>query len=389
MPARIAVVLFVFVFLLGLCGITAQANDNSQIYVPDTSIEYPGDNGVRAHTNHLFYIGANPNIGTGVGGAYSPQDIRRYYNLPSTGGAYAIAIVDAFNDPSALADFNKFSSQYGLPRETSTNRLAATNKVFQVVYAGGSKPSGNTGWSQEESLDIEWAHAMAPGAKIYLVEARSNSYTDLYAAIKKASSLPGVKEVSMSWGGSEFSGETSYDSYFHHSGIVYFASSGDYGAGVSYPSASPFVVAAGGTTINSDNSANILSETGWSGSGGGLSAYEVRPTFQNGISGIVGAARGVPDVSAIADPETGVSLFWHGSWYTIGGTSVSSPTLAGIANLAGHFRASSHAENAVIYGDLANYADFLDIISGNNGYPCRTGWDFVTGVGSPHGLHDM
>jgi len=359
-----------------------------QIYVPDTTYEYPEDIGVRAHTNHLFFVGANPNIGTGVGGAYSPQDIRRYYGLPSSGGAYAIAIVDAFNDSSALKDFNHFSGQYGLPKETSTNRLASTNKVFQVVYASGSKPVYNTGWSQEESLDIEWAHAMAPSAKIYLVEARTNALNDLFEAIVKANNLPGVKEISMSWGGSEFSGEAGYDPYLQQSGIVYFAASGDYGAGTQYPSASPFVVACGGTTIHSDSQSHFLSETGWSGSGGGVSYYEAKPSFQIGVSH-TGARRSVPDVSAIADPNTGVSLFWNGYWFTVGGTSVSSPTLAGIANLAGHFRASSYAENSVIYADLANYADFKDITSGNNGFPCRTGWDFVTGVGRPKGTADM
>lgn len=359
-----------------------------QIYVPDSTYEHPEDIGIRAHTNHLFLVGASPNIGTGVGGAYSPQDIRRYYGLPASGGAYAIAIVDAFNDPSALKDFNHFAAQYGLPKETSTSRLASTNKVFQVVYAGGSKPANNTDWSQEESLDIEWAHAMAPDAKIYLVEARSNAVNDLFEAVVKANNLPDVKEISMSWGGSEFSGETVLDAYFQHNGIVYFASSGDYGAGTEYPSVSPFVVACGGTTIHSDSQSHFLSETGWSGSGGGMSPYEAKPSFQVGVAH-TGVTRSVPDVSAIADPYTGVSVFWNGYWLTAGGTSVSTPTLAGIANLAGHFRASSTAENSFIYAGLFTYADFKDIKSGNNGFPCRIGWDFVTGVGRPKGADGM
>ena len=375
--------------ILGAATMPSQAQGNGRglVYVPESSIEHYTDIGFKAHTNHLLLYGSPAN-GSGVGGAMAPSDIRRFYNMPSTGGSNAIALVDAYDDRSALSDFNTFSTQYGLPTEPSTNRTASTNKVFQVVYAQGSKPRGNTGWSQEESLDIEWAHAMAPSAKIYLVEAASNSFANLYGAEDVAAGLAGVKEVSNSWSGGEYSGETSDDSHFQHSGVVYFASTGDTGGVSGYPAFSPFVVAAGGTSCATDSNHNLTSETGWSGSGGGNSVYEAKPSFQVGVAN-TGSNRSVPDVSSDADPNTGVSVFWNGGWYIFGGTSVSSPTLAGIANLAGHFRSNSNAENTAIYSGLGT-ANFRDITSGTAGsFSCLPGWDFVTGVGSPQGTADM
>ncbi len=191
------------------------------IIVPESSVEHEGDRGVRAHTNHLLYIG--PAAGLGPSGGITPAQIQSFYNSPASGGSGVIAIVDAYNYPTALNDFNVFASEFGLPQETSTVVTASTNKVFQIVYANGRKPTGNTSWNQEEALDIEWAHAMAPGAKIVLVEANSSNNGDLFAAVSVARSISGVKEISMSWGGAEASGETSYDSYFPQSnGIVYW-----------------------------------------------------------------------------------------------------------------------------------------------------------------------
>src|SRR5205823_3029209 len=136
------------------------------------------------------------------------------------------------------------------------------------------------------ALDIQWAHALAPNAKIILVEAASNSNTDLFHAVDVASSLAGVKEVSMSWGSSEFISEANLDSHFpQNNGIVYFASSGDAGGQVIYPSVSPYVVAVGGTSVKTDSFGSFLSETGWGGSGGGTSLWELKPSYQKGISG--------------------------------------------------------------------------------------------------------
>ncbi|MGC8667247.1 MAG: S53 family peptidase [Chthonomonadales bacterium] len=366
----------------------AHAQRPGWVIVPHSSIERPFDRGHFAHTNHLIFMpaltGLVPLGGTGFGGGIGPADIRAAYNLPASGGSGVIAIVDAYHDPYALSDFNKFSAYYGLPVETSTNPTASSNKVFQVIYASGSKPRYNTGWSQEASLDIEWAHAMAPNAKVVLVEAASNRFSDLFKAVKVASGIPGVQEISMSWGGSEFSGETAYDAYFQHSGIVYFAASGDTGGVVEYPSASAWVVSAGGTTLTLNNGV-FVSETGWSGSGGGPSAYETKPSYQTNVTNTF-SMRSTPDLSFDADPNTGVTVVWKGSWYIFGGTSVSAPSLAGIVNLAGHVNSSSTslAELQAIYSSIGT-SNVRDIVVGNNGYPCLTGWDAVTGVGAPLG----
>jgi subtilase family serine protease len=361
--------------------------EHGKAFIPDTTVVRPADRGARAHTNHVIRV--QPNGGLGPGGGMTPTQIRSFYNLPSTGGANAIAIVDAYHYPTALNDFNVFSSQFGLPRETSTNATASTNTVFQVVYANGSKPRTNGGWAQEAALDIEWAHAMAPGAKIYLIEAASNSYASLFAAVDKARSLPGVKQVSMSWGGGEFSGETGYDSHFpQSSGIVYFASSGDTGGVVEYPSCSPNVVAVGGTSVATDSSGAVTNETGWSGSGGGTSVYEAKPSYQSGVAN-TGAKRSVPDISSDADPYTGVCVYdstsylGYRGWMVFGGTSVAAPSVAGMVNLAGSRYSSSAAQLSKIYSDLGT-SSVRDILSGTaGGFHCLQYWDFVTGVGSP------
>lgn len=371
-----------------------QAPQHVILVVPDTTVEHPENVGKRAHTNHVILV--RPNFtGTSPTGE-TPQSIEPVYNLPPAGGTNVIAIVDAFDYPTAENDLNVFSQQFGLPPCTSANGC------FQKVYANGYQPRSNCGWAQEAALDIEWAHAMAPNARIILVEANSNSFLDLFRGVDVASTLVspnggGLGEVSMSWGGSEFSGETSYDSHFTTSGIVYFAASGDTGGATIYPGVSANVVSSGGTTLHRDSSGNFLSETGWSGSGGGPSAYEARPSYQDGIASIVGSQRGAPDFSFDADPNSGVSVYdstrCQGlkGWMVFGGTSVASPSLAGIVNNAGHFALTSSAELSTIYTDYASptyNTDFRDITSGTaGGFNATTGWDFVTGVGSNQGLN--
>jgi kumamolisin len=381
----------------------------SEFYVPETSIPRLEDVGLRFHTNHIVYIGRDwqgydnsfeplsPSFGPSVRSSFQgfkPSDIRTAYGLPSTGGSGAIAIVDAYDFPTALNCFNTFATKFALAKETSTSLTASTNKVFQVVYQGTTAPKADVGWNQEASLDIEWAHALAPNAKIYLVEANSSSITDLMAAVKKASTLPGVKEVSMSFGGSEFSGETTFDSYFTTPGVVYFASAGDTGGVAEYPSESPNVVAVGGTSLTLSGNV-VSSETAWGGSGGGISFYEPIPAYQSKISTIVGKKRGAPDISLVADPKTGVQVYLpyydannvlKFAWYPLGGTSVSAPCCAAIANLSGHFLASSTKELTQVYGYLGT-ANFRDVIKGTaGGYAAAKGWDKITGVGSPIGI---
>jgi kumamolisin len=344
---------------------------------------------VRAHTNHLIRFEGKPG-GGGTPSGETPASLRSVYKLPSTGGSGVIAIVDAFDYPTAENDLNVFSSQFGLPACTTANGC------FLKVYASGSKPRTNCGWSQEAALDIEWAHAMSPNAKIVLVEAASNSFANLFAAVDVATSQVlasgGRGEVSMSWGGSEFSSEASNDSHFQNDGVVYFASSGDTGGANIYPSVSPSVVSAGGTSVNRNSSGGFVSETGWSGSGGGPSKYEPKPTYQSGIAGTDATQRSAPDFSFDADPNTGVSVYDSTScqglsgWLVFGGTSVASPSLAGIVNLSGHFYVNSAAELATIYGNYTNTNDFRDIVSGSAGsFSCKAGYDFVTGVGSDQG----
>src|SRR6266852_3269575 len=363
---------------------------HGSVLIPDTSIERREDMGIRAHTNHVIqfrpeFVGTSPSGET-------PASIRSVYNIPSTGGSGIIAIVDAYDYPTAENDLNVFSSQFGLPPCTTANGC------FQKVYAAGRKPRANCGWAQEAALDIEWAHAMAPSARIVLVEAASNSFANLFAAVDVATSqvtTGGAGEVSMSWSGSEFSNEASNDSHFQNTNVVYFASSGDTGGVNGYPSVSPFVVSAGGTTINrspANPSGTFVSETGWSGSGGGPSQFEPKPSYQSGVANTDPNQRSAPDFSFDADPNTGVSVYDStrcqglSGWLVFGGTSVSSPSLAGIVNLAGHFAASSTSELTTIYTNRSNTADFRDIVSGTAGsFSAGPGYDFVTGVGSNQG----
>jgi len=381
----------------------AEQPERLPVFIPESAGSSPRDRNIRSH-NHLRVLAAGKAkaMSATVAQFNTPATVLSAYNLPSTGGSGAIAIVDAYHYPTALADFNAFAKQYSLPQETSTIATSSGNKIFQVVYATGSQPAsgGNfiASWNLEEALDTQWAHAIAPKAKIYVVEAASDSTSDLYYAVQVASSLAGVKEVSMSWGGSESSTElSSYDKYFSVYGIVYLAAGGDTSDEVEYPSASPDVISCGGTSLNRSSTGVFISETGWSDTGCGLSVYEPRPSYQNGISSIVGTHRGVNDMSFVADPNTGVYVYdstpmlGEEGWWIVGGTSLATPSLAAVLNLAATagsgFAVNTASEQTRIYSNLRNASDFRDIISGTDGKDkCAVGWDFVTGVGSPVGL---
>jgi kumamolisin len=230
---------------------------------------------------------------------------------------------------------------------------------------------------------------MAPNAKIYLVEAASNNLANLLTAVTVASNLvkvAGGGEVSMSWGSSEFSGENSYDAYFATPNVVYLASAGD-SAGVIYPAASPNVVSVGGTTLSRNpSSGKFQQELSWQQTGGGPSAYEELPSYQNSLYSTLGPHRGTPDVAAVADPNTGVWVYQGGSWYIVGGTSVAAPVTAGIINLAGSFKASSAAELTAIYNNRSGFTNIVDGACGPyEGYLASMGWNLCTGNGSPNG----
>ena len=327
----------------------------------------------------VFHIKRNSStVPTGL----SPATIKSVYNI-SGNGSGTIAIIDAYDAPTAQADLNTFSTQFGLPVCNTANPCFEKHKMSGFVRS-------NSGWALEASLDTQWAHAIAPGAKILLVEARSSSISDLLNAVDYARNRSDVVAVSMSWGGSEFSSESSYDSYFTSSyGAAFFASSGDSGTGVQWPAVSPNVTGVGGTKLVLSGGA-LVSETAWSGSGGGISQYELRPSFQ-ATYGLSSPQRSVPDVSYDADPNSGVAVYdstsYNGQrgWFQVGGTSAGAPQWAAIYALG------STATNNRLYADakLANSSAFLrDITAGTNGScglvcSASPAYDTVTGLGSP------
>lgn len=374
---------------------------DANLFVPRSSIEHAWDIGQRAHTNFIVYDGPEffpnhedpivaelmipphgPAVSAATPAGFHPTDYQSAYGDRGAGSG-TIAIVDAYHFPTSLSDFNTFSTMFGLPTEASSTATANSNAVFQVVYASGSQPAVDAGWSQEMALDIEWAHAMAPGAKIVLVEAATSNFSDLMHAIDVASALPGVTQVSMSWGGSEFSSEAAYDSHFNHPAITYFASTGDVGGAKNYPATSPAVVAVGGTSLTFIN--NLPVEHGWTGSGGGASTVERMPSFQNMIMSVLHGRRGVPDVAAVADPNTGASVYdstpnqGFVGWFVVGGTSLSCPLCAAMANAGGAKHGS--AELSYIYSHASGFTDITAGASGPN--TCHRGWDMVTGWGTP------
>ncbi|NKQ55774.1 peptidase S8 [Amycolatopsis sp. K13G38] len=315
-----------------------------------------------------------------------PADLQSAYKLPTTAGAgKTVAIVDAFDDPNVESDLGVYRAKFGLPACTTANGC-----FTKIDQRGGTKyPRGDTGWGEEISLDVDMVSAACPDCKILLVEADSAALTDLSAGVKTAAGR-GAAAISNSYGGSEYSGETSADAAYHHPGIAVTASSGDSGYGVEYPAASPEVVAVGGTSLSRASNSRGWSETAWSGGGSGCSAYEPKPSWQTDPGC---AKRTVADVSAVADPNTGVAVYdtyLHGpssskGWLEFGGTSVSSPIVASVYALAGSFSGSAAALPYAHTGSLN------DVTSGSNGscgnYLCTAGagYDGPTGLGTPNG----
>jgi hypothetical protein len=328
-----------------------------------------------AHPPHKVRGNATPTYQSG----YQPSQLRAAYGfvgLACSGGAtcgagQTIAIVDAYDAPSIASDLAAFNSQFGLP----------CNNCFQRLMPQGP-PKADAGWALEASLDVEWAHAMAPGATILLVEATSASISSLLSAVDYAVAQ-GASVVSMSWGTTEFLGETSFDSHFTAPGVTFVASSGDSGQGVNYPAASPYVTSVGGTRLPLDASGNLTGpETAWSGSGGGVSAYERAPGYQSSIGA---SGRTVPDVSYAADPTTGVAVYdttpYNGQagWFVVGGTSAGAPQWAALAAIVNGQRTSRlGAANSSLYGVPST--NFRDITSP---LPAKPGYDTATGLGSP------
>ncbi|WP_280702750.1 S53 family peptidase [Kitasatospora sp. GP82] len=333
-------------------------------------------------------LASAPNI---VPPGYGPSDLRSAYSLPATGGAGAtVAVVDAYDDPNAEADLAVYRAQYGLAPCTTANGC------FSKINENGSTsplPAPNAAWAGETSLDLDTVSAVCPSCKILLVEANSSSLSDLGTAVNTAVRL-GAKYVSNSYGGSESSYDPTFDSqYFNHPGVAITVSAGDAGYGVEYPAASRYVTAVGGTSLIRSATTRGWSETVWGtplggvGTGSGCSAYDAKPSWQSD-SGC--PRRTVADVSAVADPATGVAVYDTYSapgWQVYGGTSVSAPLIAGVYALAGTPTASTYP-SAYPYTHLSS---LYDVTSGANGscgtYLCtaRAGYDGPTGLGTPHG----
>jgi subtilase family serine protease len=328
-------------------------------------------------------------------GGYGPADLQSAYALPSgtAGAGQTVAIVDAFDDPKAESDLATYRSTYGLPACTTAN--GCFKKVNQSGTQG-SYPSGDQGWAVEISLDLDMVSAACPQCHILLVEASSNANANLYAAVDTAARL-GATEISNSYGGSESSSDPSTNAHYNHPGIPITVSSGDSGYGVEYPAATPYVTAVGGTTLKKATNARGWSETTWSGAGSGCSAYEPKQSWQTD-SGC--AKRTVADVSAVADPNSGVNVYdsdcsglnrllgnCFSGWGVVGGTSASAPIIASVYALAGNGASVTYGSFPYSHATALN-----DVTSGSNGscggsYLCTSvaGFDGPTGLGTPNG----
>jgi len=315
---------------------------------------------------------------------YGPADLQAAYKLPSSsaGSGQTVAIVDAFDDPNAESDLGVYRSTFGLPPCTTANScFRKVNQSGGTIY-----PRRNTGWAEEISLDVDMVSAICPNCHILLVEASSNSFANLSAAVDEAAKL-GATEISNSYGGGEYSNEVTDQSHYNHPGIAVTVSSGDNGFGVEFPAASQYVTAVGGTSLNRASNSRGWTETVWSGAGSGCSAFISKPSWQTDAGC---ARRTVADVGADADPNTGVAVydtFRVSGWLVFGGTSVSSPIIASVYALAGN-------AGATTYGSYpySHTGSLFDVTSGSNGscggtYLCTgvAGYDGPTGNGTPNG----
>jgi subtilase family serine protease len=323
--------------------------------------------------------GVIPNASSPQG--YNPADIQSAYKLSGSSTA-TVAIIDAYDDPTAEADLGVYRSQFGLPACTTAN--GCFKKVNQT---GGTKyPRSNASWAVEISLDIDMVSATCPTCHILLVEASSNSFSNLATAANYASTVSGVKAISNSYGGSDSSETSSYN----HPGIAVTASSGDSGYGIQSPASYPHVIGVGGTSLVHASNTRGWSETAWSGAGSGCSSLNAKPSWQTSVTQCSGDA--VADVSAVADPNTGVSVYdstpYQGlsQWEVWGGTSVASPIIASVYALSGN---TSGYPASITW---ANSSALFDVTSGSNG-SCSpsiwchagVGWDGPTGLGTPNG----
>ena len=327
------------------------------------------------------------------GYGYFPSDLQSAYHvgLNASGPQVTVAIVDAYDDPDIVADDAAYRAQFGLAACNTTTLSGCVTKVNELGAPGplpAAASGTNAGWATEEALDVDMVSALCQQCHIMLVEANSAGYNDLGVGVNSAVA-EGVKYVSNSYGGPEFSGETALDTaYYNHPGAVITASAGDSGYGVMYPAASPDVTAVGGTSLYSSGNSRGWTENAWSGTGSGCSAYEAKPAWQSDTGC---SRRTVADVSADADPNTGVAVldsYREGGWAQVGGTSESSPIIAAVYAQANTITAGG---NPASY-PYAHLGNLNDVTAGSNGscnpaYFCtaQTGYDGPTGNGTPEG----
>jgi subtilase family serine protease len=335
-------------------------------------------------------LNGKPTPNAGAPSGFGPAQLEGAYQvagLHPSGSTPVIAIVDAYGYSKAESDLATYRSQFGLPACTTAN--GCFKKVDQK--GGTNYPREDTGWAQESALDLDMASAMCPDCKIVLVEAASNSFANLTAAVNYAKTIPNVRAISNSYGGSDSSGTATYDSTYSANNIAITVSSGDSGYGAEYPASAPGVIAVGGTSLFVTSSNTRSSEKVWNGAGSGCSLNHPKPSWQTTNTFAACGGRMEADVSAVADPNTGVAVYGpvnrkNSGWMVFGGTSASSPIIAALFALRnGSIQAASS-----IY---ANTANLYDVTQGSNGtcpvaYYCngQVGYDGPSGLGTPNGL---
>lgn len=352
--------------------------------------------------------GASPNNSSGPVG-FSPTQISHAYGFDNVkfnnnttvgnGAGQTVAIIDAYYDPNIVSDLHQFDTQFGLADPTF-NVIDQNGIAINSSHHPNTDPAGpGNSWALEQTLDVEWVHAMAPQAAIVLVETNDANFLNLIEnAAPVAAARAGVSVVSMSFGASEWSQEGQLDSFMTtpggHQGVTFVVSTGDSGSPAEYPAVAPNVVALGGTSLTLAANGDYSSEAGWSGSGGGLSTYESQPAYQNGIVTQSSTQRAAPDVAMDANPNTGVAVYdsWDNSslpWAQVGGTSLSAPLFSGLLAVANQGRAAHSLGTLDGVNDTlpklysAPASLYHDITTGKNPLHAGPGYDLVTGRGSP------
>jgi hypothetical protein len=369
--------------------LSATAQFHHIVFSPSSNSTATGLNSSAAIISSLANLGTTSPSSS----AFTPQQIRAAYGidlLSATGAGQTIAIIDAYHDPNIISDLHQFDLQFGLPDPPSFQVLNQNGGTDLSQVPTDPAGAGNNNWEGEEALDVEWAHAIAPAANIVLIEAFSSSTADLIStAVNTARNLAGVSVISMSFGASEYSGETSLDSIFTtpsgHSGVTFVASTGDGGSPGGYPAFSPNVVAVGGTSLYLSGG-SYSSEAVWSSEGRGQSSYESKPSYQSGLQS--SSFRQIPDVVFDADPNTGVAVYdsyngnvTGGPWYQFGGTSLSAPCWAGLIALADQLRVNQGLTS--LDGPTQTLPKLYSLSAADFHKITSSTYDDITGLGSP------